>query len=94
MRSTSLDKKRLRLATGMHEKSGISVYVQDSGPDVASRYPPDIPRLKFQCPLLGVKRTLVLRSAMSAFDPFETSHAAQAPVAQVFRPLFQASPIV
>jgi C4-dicarboxylate-specific signal transduction histidine kinase len=37
MRSTSLDKKRLRLATGMHEKSGVSVYIQDSGPGIASQ---------------------------------------------------------
>jgi len=37
MRCTSLDKKRLRLATGMHEKSGVSVYIQDSGPGIASQ---------------------------------------------------------
>jgi C4-dicarboxylate-specific signal transduction histidine kinase len=35
MRSASTDKRRLRLATGLHGKSGVSVYVHDSGTGIA-----------------------------------------------------------
>ena len=34
MRSVSSDKKHLRLVTGLHGKSGVSVYIQDSGPGI------------------------------------------------------------
>jgi C4-dicarboxylate-specific signal transduction histidine kinase len=37
MRSVSSDKRRLRLVTGFHGKSGVSVYIQDSGPGIAPK---------------------------------------------------------
>ena len=35
MRSVSSGKKHLRFVTGLHGKSGVSVYIQDSGPGIA-----------------------------------------------------------
>jgi C4-dicarboxylate-specific signal transduction histidine kinase len=35
MRSAPTEKRRLRLATGLHEKSGVAVYVHDSGTGIA-----------------------------------------------------------
>jgi signal transduction histidine kinase len=37
MRSVSSSKKHLRLITGFHGKSGVSVYIQDSGPGIAPK---------------------------------------------------------
>jgi hypothetical protein len=37
MRSAPTEKRRLRLATGLHEKSGVAVYVHDSGTGILRR---------------------------------------------------------
>jgi signal transduction histidine kinase len=37
MRSVAPGKRRLRLVTGFNGKSAVSVYIQDSGPGIASK---------------------------------------------------------